>query len=287
MVRYPRGERDSEEYLRNMRIRTPDGREVPFETVAEIVYVPGYQEIKRIDRNRVSTVSADLYPGYASAAEISRSILQEHRDQWQQRYPGLAVTMKGEQSDQAEFVGAMVWLMLMALLVIYGMMAIAFHSYYQPILVLVSIPFGLMGAVIGHMLLNIEISMFSLLGIIACAGVVVNDNLVLLDKVNKMRRNGVPLAIALGDAAQDRFRPIMLTSLTTFIGLTPIMLETSVQAKFLIPMVVSLAFGVLLATVVTLIFVPVLYLKLVKIKRDIDTVTARWRNALGRRLIVD
>lgn len=271
MVRYPDAERNSEDYLRNMRIRTPSGREVPFETVAEVVYVPGYQQIKRIDRKRVSTVSADLSPGYASAGAISASILRENRARWLQQYPGFEITMKGEQSDQAEFVGAMAWLMLMALVVIYGMMAIAFRSYFQPILVLVSIPFGLMGAIIGHVMLGIEISMFSLLGIIACAGVVVNDNLVLIDKINRLREQSLSLQKAIAEAAQDRFRPIMLTSITTFIGLTPIMLETSVQAKFLIPMVVSLAFGVLLATLVTLIFVPVLYLKLVRIKTGVNS----------------
>ena len=157
-------------------------------------------------------------------------------------------------------------------LLIFGLMAIAFRSYWQPFLVLTAIPFGIMGAIFGHALLDWEISIFSMMGVIACAGVVVNDNLVLIDRVNKLREQGYALWDALLQGGEDRFRPIILTSLTTFVGLLPIMSETSVQAQFLIPMVTSLAFGVLFATGVTLILVPALYL--------IGDDFARW----GRRL---
>jgi multidrug efflux pump subunit AcrB len=139
-------------------------------------------------------------------------------------------------------------------------MAVVFRSYWQPILILTAVPFGLMGAIIGHMLLDWQVSMFSMLGVAACAGVVVNDNLVLIDRINQLRGQGRPVLEALSQAGQDRFRPIILTSLTTFVGLLPIMFETSMQAQFLIPMVISLAFGVLFATGVTLILVPGLYL---------------------------
>jgi multidrug efflux pump subunit AcrB len=149
--------------------------------------------------------------------------------------------------------------MFLAMLVIYGLMAIPFRSYWQPLLILSAIPFGVMGGIIGHFLLGLQISIFSLMGVIACAGVVVNDNLVLIDRINQLRGEGKDVATALLQGAEDRFRPIILTSMTTFIGLLPIMAETSVQAQFLIPMVTSLAFGVLLATGVTLILVPSLY----------------------------
>ncbi len=139
-------------------------------------------------------------------------------------------------------------------------MAIPFKSYWQPFLILTAVPFGVMGAILGHLILDWQVSMFSILGVIACAGVVVNDNLVLIDRVNSLRNTGASLYDALVLGARDRFRPIILTSLTTFIGLLPIMSETSVQAQFLIPMVTSLAFGVLFATGVTLILVPCLYL---------------------------
>lgn len=151
-------------------------------------------------------------------------------------------------------------LMVGTVLVVFGMMAVVFKSYWQPLLILAAIPFGYMGAVIGHLLFGREMSMFSLLGIIACAGVVINDNLVLVDRVNKLRQQGADLRDALLQGGRDRFRPIVLTSATTFVGLLPITLERSVQAQFLVPMVLSLTFGVLFATTVTLLFVPCLYL---------------------------
>lgn len=154
------------------------------------------------------------------------------------------------------------WMLLFfqALLAIYAMMAIAFRSYWQPAIILTAIPFGIMGAIFGHLLMGKDISIFSFLGVMACAGVVVNDNLVLIDRINQLREQGGHLKEALLQAGRDRFRPIILTSATTFIGLLPIMSETSLQAQFLIPMVISLAFGVLFATTITLILVPCLYL---------------------------
>ena len=167
---------------------------------------------------------------------------------------------KRQLQEEIEFGQAMVYMGTLSMLVIFGLMAIAFKSYWQPLLVLTAVPFGLMGAIFGHWLLGWQVSMFSIMGVIACAGVVVNDNLVLIDRINNLKGEGVPLEDALLQGAQDRFRPIILTSLTTFVGLLPIMMETSVQAQFLIPMVTSLAFGVLFATGVTLVLVPALYL---------------------------
>ena len=168
--------------------------------------------------------------------------------------------LDGELQEESDFLDAMLKYMALAMMVIYALMAIPFRSYFQPLLVLTAVPFGFMGAIFGHLLLNWEVSIFSLLGIIACAGVVVNDNLVLIDRINQLRAAGHSVTDALLQAGEDRFRPIVLTSLTTFIGLLPIMSETSMQAQFLIPMVTSLAFGVLFATGVTLLLVPCLYL---------------------------
>lgn len=267
MVRYPRQERDAVSFLQNMRIRTPDGREVPFEALADIEYVPGYSKIERVNRRRVSVVSAELKDGYLGA-EIVRGVMQQLPD-WRARYPGFDMHLEGRQQKEAEFMAQMKRLIVGTMLMVYGMMAIVFRSYWQPVLILVAIPFGFMGAVIGHLIFGREISMFSLMGIIACAGVVVNDNLVLIDRVNALRSQGVELWDALLRGGRDRFRPIVLTSATTFVGLLPITLERSVQAQFLVPMVLSLTFGVLVATTVTLLFVPCLYLLLDSIAQRI------------------
>jgi len=260
MVRYPERERLSVDNLNDMRVRTPAGDEVPFDTVAEVRYQPGYLIIDRLDRKRTLEVSADVARGVSDPRTIVNDIVTNHLPALQQRYPGLSMKLDGELQEESEFLGAMIRFMGLAMLVIYALMAIPFRSYWQPILVLTAVPFGIMGAIFGHMLLNGQISMFSLLGVIACAGVVVNDNLVLIDRINQLRAAGHGLVEALLQAGEDRFRPIILTSITTFVGLLPIMSETSLQAQFLIPMVTSLSFGVLFATGVTLLLVPSLYL---------------------------
>ncbi|HBZ49456.1 MAG TPA: AcrB/AcrD/AcrF family protein [Halieaceae bacterium] len=260
MVRYPEEERLSVDDLGELRIRLPEGTEVPFDTVAEVSVEPGYQKIERLDRKRILVVSADVGTGMSSPRAIVDSVINEYLPVWQQQYPSVTVALDGELEEETAFMTAMVTYMGLALLVIYGLMAIPFKSYWQPFLILTAVPFGVMGAILGHLILDWQVSMFSILGVIACAGVVVNDNLVLIDRVNSLRNTGASLYDALVLGARDRFRPIILTSLTTFIGLLPIMSETSVQAQFLIPMVTSLAFGVLFATGVTLILVPCLYL---------------------------
>lgn len=270
MVRYPLSERRSEDFLREMRIRTPDGKEVPFETVAAIDYVPSYTEIERRDRRRIATVTADLQPGFSSAKAIMLSVFERKEIQWESTYPGFKLVTDGEELQRLEFVESLKDLFLFAMIVIFGLIAVAFKSYWQPLLVLSAVPFGFMGAILGHLVMGLEISMFSLMGILATAGVVVNDNLVLIDRVNHLRDKGVSLKNALLEGAQNRFRPIILTSITTFIGLLPIMAETSIQAMFLKPMVTSLAFGVALATIVTLIFTPILYLVLEGIKNSLQ-----------------
>lgn len=260
MVRYPEGERLSVDNLSEMRIRTPDGREVPFETVAEVRFVPGYLTIDRLNRKRTLEVTAEVADGASSPRSVVNQVLRKELPRWQARYPGLSLALDGELQEEEDFSQALLQMSGVAMLAIYALMAVVFRSYWQPLLVLTAVPFGLMGAILGHLILDWQVSMFSLLGVAACAGVVVNDNLVLIDRINQLRGQGREVLEALLQAGQDRFRPIILTSLTTFIGLLPIMTETSMQAQFLIPMVISLAFGVLFATGVTLILVPGLYL---------------------------
>jgi multidrug efflux pump subunit AcrB len=260
MVRYTRDERKDIEQLGEMRIRTSDGREIPLESVAEIRFVPGYSKITRVDRKRAITVTSEVEIGRTDPGAIVGEILENNLPQWQQRFPGLQITVGGDMESESDFMTSALRNFGFALLVIYGLMAVAFRSYWQPLLILTAIPFGFMGAVIGHILMGREVSMMSMLGFFACAGVVVNDNLVLLDRINQLRHQGMEVFAAVVQAGRDRFRPIVLTSVTTFIGLVPIMAETSTQARFLIPMVISLSFGVLFATTVTLILVPGLYL---------------------------
>jgi multidrug efflux pump subunit AcrB len=260
MVRYPKQERLSVDNLSDMRVRTPAGDEVPFDTVAKVHYQPGYLTIDRMDRKRTLKVTADVVSGVSDPRAVVNDIVLEHLPVLQETYEGLTMDLDGELQEEAAFLGAMLKYMGLAMLIVYALMAIPFRSYWQPFLVLTAVPFGIMGAIFGHAIFNWQISMFSLLGVIAAAGVVVNDNLVLIDRINQLRDQGYELYEALLQGGQDRFRPIILTSLTTFVGLMPIMSETSVQAQFLIPMVISLAFGVLFATGVTLLLVPSLYL---------------------------
>ncbi|MEH6584455.1 MAG: efflux RND transporter permease subunit [Halioglobus sp.] len=260
MVRYPEAERLSVENLSDMRVRTPAGDEVPFDNVAEVDYVPGYMTIDRLNRKRTIEVSADVLGGGVAPRAIIDEVLSRNLERWKREYPGISLVLDGELQEESAFMSALLKYMGLSMLIIYALMAIPFRSYWQPLLVLTAVPFGVMGAIFGHMILNWQVSMFSLMGVIACAGVVVNDNLVLIDRVNQLRAGGHSLLESLLQGGQDRFRPIILTSLTTFIGLLPIMSETSVQAQFLIPMVTSLAFGVLFATFVTLLLVPCLYL---------------------------
>lgn len=259
MVRYPLAERTNLDQLNRMRVRSPDGLEIPLEEVATISMVPGYTKIKRIDRKRNIAITAELETGYSNT-EILDDLRTRYQDQWRRDFPGFSLDVGGNIKSRGEFMSSLQRNFGFALLAIYCLMAIAFGSYGQPLLVLTAVPFGFMGAVIGHAIMSREISMLSILGFVACAGVVVNDNLVLLDRINQLRQQGLKAFDAVLQAGVDRFRPIVLTSLTTFIGLVPIMMEPSVQAQFLIPMVISLSFGVLFATTVTLGLVPALYL---------------------------
>lgn len=266
-VRYPEAERRSLYMLENMTVRLTNGATVPLSNVANIEYDRGPSEIKRIDRKRIVRVTAYIDENKTTSGKVMEDLKGNFLSTFSANFPTIKWGLSGSQKEQKELIGAMINGFILAILGIYALMAIPFRSYWQPLMVISAIPFGLIGAIIGHLLLGLDISLLSLSGMIAVSGVVVNDNLVLVDYINRARDKGMPVAKAIREAGAARFRPILLTSLTTFAGLTPLMLEKSVQAQFLIPMAVSLAFGVMFATTVSLLLVPAAYHILEDIKR--------------------
>ncbi len=256
-VRYPRSARSNLDSLQNFRIRTTDGREIPLFAVADVEFAPGIKRINRRERQRSARVSAELTEDIAS--QIRQELDQDFFPAWEKRYPGVSVGLIGAAEGLAEFLSEISTLYLIAFMSMYAMLAVAFRSYWQPLLVMTAIPFGYMGAVYGHLAFGLTFALFSYFGVAAAAGVVVNDNLVLLDQVNRLRAQGASAMSALVEAGVSRFRPILLTSVTTFIGLMPMIAERSTQAEFLKPTVVALACGVAFAMFVTLFFVPALY----------------------------
>jgi len=258
MVRYPEEARRSLESLEDFRLRMPDGRQIPLASVADITYEPSLRVINRRAGQRSAEVEAEL-AGDAVREPIMQDLNANFFPEWEKRYPGISRGMIGQAEGEAEFMAEILSLETVALFVMYALIAIAFRSYAMPLLVMTAIPFGFMGAIVGHLLFDMSMTLYSYFGIAAAAGVVVNDNLVLVDYVNRMRQKGMGVLEALVDAGVNRFRPILLTSVTTFIGLMPMMMERSTQAQFLKPTVVALAFGVALATFVTLFLVPAMY----------------------------
>lgn len=262
MVRYPEADRKSEWNIDTMRIRTANGGEVPLHRAAEIIEGRGFSEINRTDRKRVINVSASVDSKRANAEEILEELKKTILADVVSDYPGLNYNLEGEEKERRESMGSMMRGFILALFGMYALLAIPFRSYSQPLLIMMAIPFGVVGAILGHGLLGFDLSILSMFGIVALSGVVVNDSLLLINQANTNRKEGTPLVQALVDAGQRRFRPILLTSLTTFFGLTPMIFETSVQAQFLIPMAISLGYGIMFATGITLLLIPVLYLSL-------------------------
>ncbi|MGH0036636.1 MAG: efflux RND transporter permease subunit [Myxococcota bacterium] len=262
MVRYPESQRRSLADLDNLRIRTADGGEVPFYAVARAERTRGYANIKRADRQRVINVTAKLDETVTTSNEVLRALRAEFIPRLLADFPGLSYDLEGEQREQQKTMGALIRNFGFALVVIYALLAIPLRSYFQPLIIMAVIPFGLVGAIAGHLLMGMNLSMMSVFGVVALTGVVVNASLVLVHYVNTRREAGDPLEVAVHNAGVARFRPIVLTSLTTFAGLTPLLFERSVSAAFLIPMATSLAFGVAFATVISLFLVPSAYLVL-------------------------
>ena len=269
MVRYPAAERRSVGALETMRVRTPDGGEVPFGQVATVEAGRSFASIKRVDRNRAVNVSAAaderVTSGGAIIADLEDNILPDVLA----RYPGVFYVFEGVQAEQQDAIGGLQVGFSVALFGIFALLAVPLRSYVQPLIIMSAIPFGIVGAVWGHLLMGEDVTVVSMFGLVALTGVVVNDSLVMVVFINRRRQQHEDLATAVREAGVSRFRPILLTSLTTFVGLVPLMVDQSFGTDFIVPMAISLAFGVLFATFITLVLVPTAYLILDDVGRGV------------------
>ena len=259
MVRLPLEERSKLTTLNELLIQLPTGGVVPLNHVAELIPGQSPSTIYRIDRYRTVNVVADVEKANTNMT-VLQSDLKIYLDGLVAQYPGINHSLEGEAKEQRESFGSLGWALIFVFFIIYALLAIPFKSYIQPLIVMSVIPFGMIGAVIGHWIMGMDLTIMSLLGMLALIGVVVNDSLVLVDYINKQKQQGKPVDTAVLHAGVARFRPVMLTSITTFFGLMPLLFEQQTQAQFLIPMAVSLGFGIVFATLITLILVPVNYM---------------------------
>jgi multidrug efflux pump subunit AcrB len=268
MVRYPEEDRQGRAHFEAMRIRTPTGGEIPLAGAATVEEGRGFSTINRTDRKRVLNVTASV-DKTANPGEILADLKTSALAGLAIDYPGLTFDLEGEQKEQRQSFGSMRKGFLLALFLIFALLAIPFGSYSQPLIIMTAIPFGVVGAILGHFIMGYNLSILSIFGIVALSGVVVNNSLLLIDYINRRQLESGDTHQSVMDAGIRRFRPILLTSLTTFFGLAPMILERSVQAQFLIPMAISLGFGVLFATGITLLLIPCLYLVLDDIKKKL------------------
>lgn len=266
MLRFPLSERQSISKLNDMLINTPSGGKVPLSHVATLKPGKSASAITRIDRYRTINVTADVDKNATNMTTLNAD-LNQFLTELMSKYPGVSYSLEGEAREQADSFSSLAWGLVFVFFIIYCLLAIPFKSYIQPIIVMSVIPFGAIGAIIGHWIMGMDLTIMSLLGLMALIGVVVNDSLVLVDFINAKVKAGIKAYDAVLIAAQSRFRPVILTSLTTFIGLMPLLFEKATQAQFLIPMAVSLGFGIIFATLITLILVPVNYLLVEDMKR--------------------
>ncbi len=280
MIRYPEDERNSISDIDSVRIITPTGAEVPLSEVANISLVDGVNRIRRENSKRTVNVWAAVNTDQVEPFAIAQQIRDEYLPSLLKNYPGVQSNVAGRIQEEMDSADEQLRDFALSMIIIFALLAIPLRSYSQPLIIMSVIPFGVVGAMFGHMVLGMTMSSLSMFGIIAVAGVVVNDSLVMVDFVNKARAEGVAIKQAVMQAGARRFRAILLTSITTFIGVMPIIMETSLQAKIVIPMAVSLAFGVLFATVITLILIPCQYVALEDAKRLIR----KWR---GKDALVD
>ena len=266
-LRYPKNERVSLNNLEQMNVRVGNNIEVPLGQVAKGELASGYSTITRTDRKRSINIVADVDLTKANANEILAKFEKDHISPLLKDYPSVNYSFEGEQREQRDTLGSLFKNFALALFVVYVLLAVPFKSYLQPLIIMSAIPFGFTGAVIGHLVMGMNLAVLSIIGIVALSGVVVNDSLVMVDFINRYKReDGKTNLEAAMAAGPRRFRPILLTSVTTFVGLFPLLIEKSVQAKFLVPMAISLAFGVLFATLITLILVPTSYMVIEDIK---------------------
>ena len=261
MLRYTLAERSTINTLKNLIIASPDGVQVPFNEVGKMLSSKSPSVINRLDRHRTVNIRADVNKESINMSAVNAE-MSAFLDQLISPLHGISYEFGGEAEEQRESFGTLFYGLIGVLFVIYALLAIPFKSYFQPIIVMSIIPFSPVGAIIGHWIMGMDLTILSLMGMLALTGVVVNDSLVLVDYINKKRQEGMELFEAVSTAGMARFRPVLLTSLTTFVGLMPLIFEKSTQAQFLIPMAVSLGFGIMFATFMTLIFIPVNYLLL-------------------------
>ncbi len=260
MVRYPRADRENVGSLNNMYIRTPGGDEVPFDSVARLEVKPGLLKSTRINYQRAAEVTAEVNRDLVEPDQVVKEVVEHVMPGLLQKYPGLKFEIAGMADEEAKVAVSMLVGFALALFGIYALLAIPTKSYLQPLIIMGVIPFGMIGAVVGHWITGYAISMMSIMGVIALSGVVVNDSLILVDFTNKALAAGTDRFKAITEAGMRRFRAILLTSLTTFFGLIPMLLEDSAQAVMIVPMAISLAFGIVFATVITLLLIPCLYM---------------------------
>ena len=270
MVRYPEDERQSLGNFENLLIRTPSGAEVPFLSVADFTLGSSYSSINRRDGRRIITVRADIDRTVASSDQIRRELIGKFKSRWTQEL-GVEFVVGGEGERQAESYGELFSTLPIALMVIFALLAIPLKSYLQPLIIMSVIPFGAIGAIFGHFIMGADLVFFSVIGMVALSGVVVNASLVLVVSINRLRAEGMGMVDAVSVAGMERFRPIVLTSATTFIGLVPLMVSANPSTFFVVPMAISLAWGVVFATAITLFLVPCLYLMLHDVVGHTDT----------------
>jgi multidrug efflux pump subunit AcrB len=260
MVRYSDKERRSIAGIEDMRIRTMDGQEIPIEEVADITPGRSYSVVHRVDRKRTISVISDLDEDIANASVIVADLKANFLPGLTERYPGITYALEGQEKRTRESLNSIKSGYFLALMGIFLLLASQFRSYLQPVIIMMAIPFGLIGAILGHLVLGMEFTIVSIFGIVALSGIVVNDSLILIDFINRAVGSGVDVNQAVIESGRARFRPVLLTSVTTVAGLFPLLLERSFQAQFLVPMAVSLCFGLMVATILTLLYVPALYL---------------------------
>jgi multidrug efflux pump subunit AcrB len=258
-VQLPRSDRSSLSDLGRLRIATPAGGRVPLEEVADLSLSRGYASMRRVDGKRAVTVEVGVDAKRGNLAAITAATQRRLAD-IETRYPGISIEFVGAQKDTRDSLASLFAGFGVALVGIYGIIAVVFRSYMQPFIVMSVIPFAIFGAIIGHLIMGISVQLLSMIGVVALAGIVVNDSLILVDFVNRRLREGAPLLEAVVQGGRARLRAILLTTITTIAGLAPMMLEESFQARFLIPMAISLCFGLAFATFLTLGLVPILYL---------------------------
>ncbi|MGD8991113.1 MAG: efflux RND transporter permease subunit, partial [Desulfobacterales bacterium] len=271
-VKLPESEREDLSFLEDYIILTPDGTEVPLFEVTAFEYSEAFSTINRRNGRRIVTVSTDVEPK-REIVQVVNALNNDILPRLRADYPGLTWSFQGSDAEMRKATQALWGYFGLAIIVIYTLLAVAFRSYLQPFIVLSAIPFGVIGAVIGHIIMGFDLSLISLMGVVALAGVVLNSSLIMTDFANRLRSDNdgeYSAHEAVHIAGLRRFRPIMLTTLTTFGGLTPILLETSLQAQYLIPMAISLGFGIVFASAIILILVPSLYMMLEDIKRKLS-----------------